>query len=161
MRRALALLFLVALLASAASGQGSASRQDRFRLFNACRPMQLLVESLGNEERKIGLTEDALQAAAESRLRAARLYTEDPEGADDATLYVNVNVAGRAFNISVEYTKALSDAFGETGLARTWISGSTGTASTGGFIVSSLSQYLDRFLAAYLRINEEACSSQP
>ena len=105
MRRALALLFLAALIVPAAIAQATASQRECFELYNAGRPMDLLVESLGNGARKIGLSEESLQAAAESRLRAARLYTEDRKKAGDAYLYVNVNVVGRAFNVSLRYNK--------------------------------------------------------
>ena len=158
MLRALISIALAALLAPTAAGQDSASRQDRFRLFNACRPMELVVEKLSPDADKIALSEESLQAAAESRLRAARLYTEDPEKADFAYLDVYVNVFGPAYTILVEYKKEVADAFGQAGKAVTWSTGSTGThGKDAGFIVSSLSQHLDRFLAAYLRVNEEAC----
>ena len=117
MQRILALLPLVALLAPMADGQDAASRRERFQLFNACRPTRLLIEGLSDEAGKIGLTEENLQVAAESRLRAARLYTEDWRRADSARLYVNVNVVGRAFAIDVYYEKRVSDAFGGSGLA--------------------------------------------
>ena len=161
MRQALVFLALVALLAPAAPGQDAASLLERFELFNACRPMRLLVEGLDDDAAAIGLNKAALQAAAESRLRAARLYTEDPERADWAYLYVNVNVVNPAYSISASYRKKVTDAFGESGLATTWSSDSAGQSSKAGFIVSSLSRHMDRFLTAYLRVNEEACSSQP
>ena len=160
MRRALALLPLAALLTPIAAGQDAASRQERFELYNTCRPMQLVIEDLSDDADKIALSRESLQAAAESRLRAARLYTEDPKGSNFAYLYVNVNVFGPAFNISLEYKKLVSDEFGVAGLAPSWDSGGTGThGKNAGYIVSSLSQYLDRFLAAYLRVNEEACGT--
>ena len=110
----------------------------------------------------IGLTEGALQATAESRLRAARLDTEDATKAGLAYLYVNVNVTGRAVGVSVQYNKFLTDEFGKAAPASTWHTGSTGThGGDASYIVSNLSQHLDRFLAAYLRVNEEACGSQP
>ena len=112
----------------------------------------------------IGLARETLQAAAESRLRAARLYTEDHEKADFSSLYVNVNVVGLACSISVEYNKTVTDAFGQSGEAITWITRGTGThGGNGGYIVSTLSQYLDEFLAAYLRVNGSACgpAAQP
>ena len=117
MQRILALLPLVALLAPMADGQDAASRRERFQLFNACRPTRLLIEDLSDEAGKIGLTEENLQVAAERRLRAARLYTEDWRRADSARLDVNVNVVGRAFAIDVYYEKRVSDAFGGSGLA--------------------------------------------
>lgn len=150
-------LVLAALCVVPAAGQSL--RLERFRLFNACRPMILVVERLGDDAGKIGLAEENLQVAAESRLRAARLYTEDSERADFAYLYVNINVVGRAYSISVHFNKRVSDTLGEFGTAITWTSGSTGTSGNGSFIVSNLSQHLDRFLAAYLRVNEDACGS--
>ena len=158
MGRILAGLALAALMVPAIAGQGTSNRSERFRLFNACRPMRLAVEQLNDDAANIGLTRETLQAAAESRLRAARLYTEDPTRADFAYLYVNVNVTGRAFNISLGYSKWVTDEFGQTSTAQTWHTGGTGTlGGDTGHVVSSLSRELDTFLAAYLRINEEAC----
>ena len=186
---------LAALLASAAAGQDAGIKQslERFKLFNACRPMELVVEGLRDGAADIGLAKGALQAAAESRLRAARLYTgRTPAPRDDRTapvladfegekalekwiaeyrkweaenppydapyLYVNVNVSGPAFSVSVGYHRNVSNAFGHDGIAMTWNAGSTGThGRDAGYIVSSLSQHLDSFLAAYLRVNEQAC----
>ena len=161
MRRTLVALSLAALFAPTAIGQDVASRRERFKLFNACKPMQLVVESLPSGATALGLTRESLQAAAESRLRAARLYTEAPEKADLAWLYVNVNVVGLGHNISVQYKKSVTDAFGISGFAPTWEDGSTGTQGMTGasFILSGLAPLLDKFLAAYLRVNEEACGS--
>ena len=107
--------------------------------------MELVVERLSDYATDIGLTEKALQAAAESRLRAARLYTEDSAKSDFAYLYVNVNVVGPAFNILVEYEKRVTDRFGRLGNAVTWNSGSTGThGRDAGYTVQALSEHLDR-----------------
>ncbi len=160
MRRIPPSLALAALLVPTAAGQDAAQLLERFELFNACKPMQLLIEDLHSDAADIGLTKEALQAAAESRLRAARLYTEDYERADFARLYVNVNVVGPAYSISVEYQKTVRDVFRGVGTATTWDSGSAGThEGDADYIVSPLSQHLDRFLAAYLRVNEEACGA--
>ena len=160
MRRILALLPLVALLTTMAVGQDAASGQERLEFFNACRPMQLLVENLGDDATDVGLTREMLQAAAESRLRAARLYSEDRESSDGATLYVNINVYRTSYTILPHYRKAVTDAFATTGSAVTWFTGSTGThGGDAGYIVSALSRHLDEFLAAYLRVNEPACGS--
>ena len=127
MVRILAGLALAALLAPAIAGQDNSSRRERFELFNACRPMRLLIEGLGAGEAAIGLSKRALLVAAESRLRAARLYTEDRERADSARLYVNVPVVGPGYNISIRYDKLVVDAFKTTGRATTWEWGSTST----------------------------------
>ena len=71
-------------------------------------------------------------------------------------------MVGLAFSISVEYNKRITDAFGVSGSATTWDSGITGThGSDAAYIVSLLSQILDKFLAAFLRVNEPACSTAP
>ena len=164
MGRTLAGLALAALLAPAIAGQDSSNWLElfgeRFRLFNACRPMQLVVEDLSDDAGEIGLRREALQAAAESRLRAGRLYTDDSARADYSYLYLNVNVGGRAYSISLEYYKSTTDEFGQSSTAPTWRRSGTGThGGNAGYIVSGLSQYLDTFLAAYLRVNEESCGS--
>ena len=156
-------LALASLLAIAAPGQdaGSSPRLERFELFNACRPMALVVESLNDDAGKIGLSKDTLQAAAESRLRAARLYAEDFEKTYGSYLYVNVNVVGRAVSARVHYQKPVTDEFGVLSLTTTWYTGIVGMASDASYIVQVLSQLLDEFLAAFLRVNEEACESAP
>lgn len=114
------------------------------------------MERLNDDAGKTGLTEARLQAAAESRLRSARLYDSDAV----AYLYVNVNVVGRAFNIRLEYEKLVRDvATGKLGRAPTWNTGGIGThGGDAGYIVSTLSEKLDQFLVEYLRVNESACS---
>ena len=73
---------------------------------------------------QIGLTEESIQAAVESRLRSARLYDADAS----PYLYVNVNVVGRAFSARLEYNKTVYDQIStERGLATTWKIGSAGT----------------------------------
>ena len=150
-------LLLALLLAPAAVGQDDKSEFARFQLFNDCNPMKLVVEDLHDDAGKIGLTKARLQAAAESRLRSARLYDSD---ATTAYLYVNVNVSGPAFSTSLQYKKLVLDlASVKNGYAATWNTGSTGThGGDAGYILSSLSEDLDQFLVEYLRVNESACS---
>ena len=137
-----------------------ADNVNRFELCNACRPMGLMVGPLGKNAKAVGLTMDRLQVTAESRLRAARLYTEDYAKANHAFLYVKAGVSKRAFGLNVKYLKSLYDPVsGRTSsLATTWESGSFGThGDDPGFIVQSLSEHLDKFLVEYLRVNEEDC----
>ena len=70
-----------------------------------------------------------------------------------------MNVVGRAYSLSVEYKKLVYDAVsGETAPATTWDAGSAGThGGDAGFILQALSEYLDRFILAYLRVNEDTC----
>ena len=70
-------LGLLALVMVSATGQDFETRLNRFKLFNNCKPMGLVVEELPDAAADIELTKERLVIAAESRLRGARLYTED------------------------------------------------------------------------------------
>ena len=128
-----------------------------FKLFADCQPMQLIVEDLRSDASDIGLTKASIQAAAESRLRSARLYDSDP--LTYPYLYINVNVVGRAFNIGLEYSKPVYDPLSDShGVATTWNKGMVGThGGDAGYILSSISELMDTFLVEFLRVNEEAC----
>ena len=152
-------LLVVVLTASTVQAQ-TVSDLDRFALFNACRPMRLVVEGLYPDVQASGLTEERIQLAAESRLRAARLYTESMEKANLTHLYININVVGRAHSVSVAYRRWVTDPVNNSeGPATTWDTGSTGTHSgDASFIIQDLSRHLDKFLANYLRVNDSACN---
>lgn len=153
---------LAAVLVAIFPGQATAQDDnERFRLFNECEPMRLLVEDLSDDSAKIDLTRERVQTMAERRLRAARLYDADAI----PYLYVNVGVSVRnsrrngAFNVYISYRKLLLDvASGESGLAQTWIDGSYGThGADADYILQGLSELLDVFVLEYLRANEDAC----
>ena len=146
---------IAGLLLLAASQQVSEGLA-RFQLFNECRPVPLLVEYLPSDAAAVGLTRERVRTLAESRLRAARLFSDEALG---PYLYVNVNVSGRAFSVSVAFKKPLFDQVsGEGGAAETWNAGFVGThGGYGGVIMQYLSEALDRFVLEYLRVNEDAC----
>lgn len=132
---------------------------ERFGLFNDCKPVVLRIESLSSDASEIGLTHESIQAAVESRLRSARIYTSDREQASFAFLYVNVTVVGGAVSWSLEFRKMVHDIASDLVLqASTWELGGTGThGNDSGFILSAISQGMDQFLVGYLRVNESAC----
>ena len=181
MHRSLALLFFAALvlLVPTAAGQDIVSRSDRFKLFNACRPMQLAVsvltmtddgkfysepdhEALSQGEVQFLMpSEKAFQEAAESRLRVARLYTEDILKARGSYLRVDIFVVDGVANLSVAYSKEVTDEFGTLGRAETWRrSGTSPRGSNAIEALFNLSSILDGFLVEYLRVNEEACEAK-
>ena len=155
---ALAALALL-LLAGRAAGETAKERLERFQLFGDCKPMFLIVEALPPGASKIGLTVDLLQAAVESRLRAARLYDSEVLS---PYLYVNVNVVGKAHHIELEYTKWVFDPLsGLNGSAATWSIGGTGThGGEAEYVLSLVSQTMDQFLLEFLRVNDEACEKR-
>lgn len=141
-----------------APGQDAVDVIVRFGLYASCQPMNLVIGDLTDDGVKIGLTKDAIEAAAESRLRAARLYKD---GTAPSALMVSINVLGSAFSIDIDFVKWVTDMHGKAGPARTWNSGSTGTHGPGGknYIMSSLSQHLDKFILRYLQVNEADCQT--
>ena len=118
--------------------------------------MSLVVEGRPSGALEIGLTIESIQAAIESRVRSARIYTSDRSAL--AYLYVNVNVVGRAFSWSLVFNKWVYDfAPKSEQAARTWQIGGTGThGNDGGYIMSALSSAMDQFLVEHLRVNESA-----
>lgn len=164
--RAALLLSALALLLPA-SGAHVATVEEtknliaRFELFADCRPMRLVVESLSPHASKIGLTEEAIRAAAESRLRSARLY-RSTLSAPYHYLYINVSVVGRGISISLDFRKDVYDPLsGNTGFAITWNTGGAGThGGNANYILSSISRHMDKFLVEFLRANEKACEKR-
>ena len=156
MRRYAGLWLAAACLFAAASASGGeVSDFDRFELWNECRPMRLLVEDLPDGATAIGLTMEAIEVAVRSRLRSARLYSDDAW----ANLYVNVNVRSSGFAITVNYYKSVMDI--ATSLERraaTWGRGAAGAhGQDPNFILSNVVQHADAFIDGYLRVNADAC----
>ena len=122
----------------------------RFQLFNDCKPIGLVVGKVFNDLQSLGIAEKNVQAAAESRLRAARLYTNNAP----AFLYV---AAGR-YAIQLQYRKPLRDiASGETRSLQTFSKSATVPNGTAAGVMLEVSKLLDLFLVDYLRVNESAC----
>ena len=74
-------------------------------------------------------------------------------------MYINVNVAGRAYGIGVKYRKNVRDlATGLVFLTTTWNTGSTGThGKDSNYVLSNVAQLADKFIDEYLRVNVDAC----
>ena len=137
-------------------------QRERFDLFNDCEPMRLIIlNSSGNLITVPGSRINAVQNAAESRLRAARLFT-DALDSDLPSLFVAVVPDFRSdlvsrYVVRISYSKPLRDpATGLTHVTSTWQKERTAPDDDPA-ILNSLSQLLDQFLAAYLRVNAEAC----
>ena len=166
MRRPIMSTVALALVLAAPPGAAEkASQLDRFKLWNGCKPVKLLVEGLSNDAAEIGLREEDIETAVRSRLRGARIYDENSV----PYLYVNINVVGPAFSVDVEFKRRVEvllpywekpEGMGSlVGYAAVWGLGSTGTygATGSGFILSSLARHTDKFIDEYLRVNANAC----
>ena len=165
MRRPIMPTVALALVLSAPPGAAEKDSQlDCFKLWNGCKPVELLVEGLSNNAAEIGLREEDIETAVRSRLRGARIYDEN------AVPYLyDINVVGPAFSVDVEFKRRVEvllpfwekpEGMGSlVGYAAVWDSGSTGTygATGSGFILSSLTRHTDKFIDEYLRVNANAC----
>ena len=129
------------------------SSYERFELWADCEPMRVHINNFGDGK----LAEAAVQPAVESRLRAARLY-ESKTGTPRPQLQVSIGrAASGPFSITVQFRKARFDMeTGQKGLSDSWRTTSFGTGPPE-YVRSALSEHMDTFLAAYLRVNEEAC----
>ena len=143
------------------------ARRSRFELYNSCKPIGISVGlQLSGNEGVQGLTEETIQAALESRLRAARLYDSDAS----SYYFVRVHLmdgrigdkhVGWVYGTNVSFNKWVWDEVsGQRRFASTWERSSMGTAPDSGVgeaILGSIRGYMDQFLAEYLRLNEEEC----
>ena len=130
---------------------------NEFRLLSNCQSMYLLV-GVQKHETKIGLTDNSIQNLVESRLRSARLYTDDILA--NSYLDVQIVLVDRAFRVDVDFNKEVVDSITRHKFpATTWNTNTTGIASNSDYVLSSLSQLVDKFLTQFLRVNEKACKN--
>ena len=121
--------------------------------------MMLIGPKLSDDATSIGLTKDAIEVAARSRLRAARLYTEDLDEAALSFLVIQVDVGSDAFSVRIAYGKRKRDlATGLELVAMSWDGGSIGThGRDSSYILSTVAQHTDKFIDEYLRVNTDSC----
>ena len=162
--RLIALIVAASLLASPLAATEEHAEDDRFRLWANCQSVGLSVTELSKHAKAIGLTKEAVEVSARSRLRAARLY--------NATKYiglltVTVNVVGhdglrnetgnQPFNVTVEYYKLMTDVLSGIKMPATAWNSTTAGLGDSPYILSVVSQNTDKFIDEYLRVNRDAC----
>ena len=131
---------------------------ERFQLWAGCEPMWLNIVVDDTTEDGPKLTEESVRSAVESRLRSARLYSDERTGVQ---LGVTADRFGNptSFQLSVKLWKIVLDI--NTGLR--YASSTWGTRAYGRgpseYVRTALSEHIDRFLIAYLRVNEAECGS--
>ncbi len=122
----------------------------RFQLFNDCKPMGLAIGSVFDDVQALGIGKENVEAAVESRLRVARLYTTDAP----AFLYV---LASR-YAIQLQYRKPVRDlASEETRSIPTYARVAEVRDGTAAGILLEIAKLLDLFLVDYLKVNDDAC----
>lgn len=169
--RIIAALVLVVAHAGLAWAQSDSDLEERaervasemVQLFAECGPVGLIVSVNGGEH--IALTREAVEVAARSRIRAARLWV-DPPGTVWGILHVSVEIGNdenTAFVQRVAFGKRQLDVVSgiESWSPTGWSRGFFGVhGDDPNSILSSLSQSLDHFIDDYLRVNELSCREQ-
>ena len=174
----LPILLAAAVLCQGASGQSRetedwwadyvAAQQDMFELFNACEGMAYHVSVSGEGSHDSAPRDSEIENAIESRLRAARIFEEDPQGAAKSYFNVYVILVGTAASLHIGFQKpGFVDPYSKHRMAQfprgmeTWrkdwlVQG----GYRSGDLLAQLSKYLDEFIASYLRVNsEESCEN--
>ena len=119
----------------------------------------LLVEAV--DSNNFGLTRDAVKTHAELRVRSVGLKPVDAAGSSEHYLYVQIHVAGLAFNINMDFKRSaqwtMADGQKADGFAAVWRQGNiTGThGQNAKYVLDALDQLLDHFLNAYLKANQD------
>jgi len=153
MKRAILLLALISAPAGAQTWSDSGLETANYKY------VAVAVENLGTHAGRIGLTKDRIQTRMELRLRSAGLTPGNDYSKNGAYLYVNINVAGDAYSIAVNYQRLVGFITGNRRYrhtAITWHSGYAGThADNVAFIINSLDGLLDEFLNEYLKVNQK------
>ena len=155
-RRLVFVAVLACTLPPPAASQDVPEGYARFQFLNECKPMGLVVNPLPPDGAALSLTQERIRTLAESRLRAARLFSDDLL---PAYLEVNVRVLGLAFAVEIRFSKVLYDPVSnEYWPSETWRNSAFGThGRDGDYIMQFLSEKMDQFLVEYLRVNEDAC----
>ena len=149
---------LALVLATPASAAENVTELDRFELWNDCRPLSVDVH-LQDKESNLGLTEEAIEVAVRSRLRGARIYSQDTNKTNWSLLYIHLHVVSRAYSLTFQYQKVVRDeATKMLFQTTTWISGETGThGGLSDATLAGVAQRTDKFIDEYLRVNADAC----
>ncbi len=176
-RLALPTVALSVMLAAPSSAAEKVTRiSDHIRLWNDCRSVGLLVESLPDDAAKIGLRVEDIETTIRSRLRGARIYTER-DSRRATSLYAHVALLKPAFNVLLEYRRTVEVQYPAVLnlqykghqleitefplLTTVWKLGTIGTyGGDSGFILSVVARHTDKFIDEYLRVNRDSCEKR-
>ena len=123
--------------------------------------LELLLEPI--KENRAGITEEAIRARAELRMRSAGLkpYKQvGSEGTGARFLYVNLNISGADFNLALKFERVVYWVLPKDAIASAYaiiweraVLGGHGDSSAR--ILETLDGLLDQFLNAYLKANQQ------
>lgn len=144
-----------------------ADYEDCAELWNWCRPVAFRV--FLSTKQKFELAKEDIETTVRSRLRAARIFLDEPELQAHPTmdaagfLYVRVQVDDNLMMWAAEFQKVRTDiatdliGFSPTGWSE---SSFGGHRNDGNFILSIIAPAIDKFVDDYLRVNEAACGER-
>ena len=160
-----ALFLLITILATSVVGSatygattGAETKSERDALFDeyirralrTCGPINLAIEPLSPEAQKMGLAVADLESIVKSRLLAADVY--DPE--TNHFLYVNINVVGYAFGLSLDFRRWIQDEMIGDRYATVWDTETVGTSGgSADYIKNGLRSRMDHFMVEFLTAN--------
>ena len=132
------------------------ANSERFRLWNECRPMKVLLTVRHQTDGTKIVEGRTLWTSVRDTLQAAGLYSRESW----EVVHTKAIVRKSVFTLTVEFRKAVEDhASLETGLSATW--SAVVTEEYGGEpdrIIATLALVVDRFLKKYRTVNASACS---
>jgi len=163
MKQAVAiLLFLVMMPAQA--GERLLNQWSDWWLLNDCLPVTLAVDLFIEDAEESELTKGQIRIIAESRLRAAGLYSDDASLSDLPFLHVIIDNLGNDYSVDVKFSasrskiverlphlKELEFEMADAGVSAVKYGG------TAEFVMQSLSEQIDFFIDEYLRVNAKDC----
>ena len=133
--------------------------RDPHLLYSDCASMSAFGTLVQDPDRRIDLTEDAVQSALEARIRSARIYEPGEEGGRQF-IFALVTVYQDAYIVELQLHRRIDDAgYAVGGIVRVWDDQVVGTHGHDvQRVLGALSQMIDRFVVEYLRANESACA---
>ena len=119
--------------------------------------LKVLIEYMTEEQEKIGLARERIEARVNQSLRKAGITpVSAPPGTGDY-LYVNVNALDSSFTISIAFERGIFYRSGGkwfTTIAITWRNGGTGIAhSNPDYILDRIAQNVEVFCNEFLKAN--------
>lgn len=124
---------------------------EQFQLLTNCQPVRASWMPIFGDP----VQDEAIRALIEKRLRGAGIH--DPE-ARNFLAVTDFSSLGDFLRFELEYNKFLHDPVsGHTFAAVTWHAGEVTVRDDFSGMLKKVGELTDRFIAAYLRVNERAC----
>lgn len=121
--------------------------------------MNVVIEGLSYAYQKAGLSKKMIRAKVELQLRKNGINPNPIPKYRDGLLYVNVNIAGVAYNVDVEFKRKVTYSSRNRSyeaIASVWETGGTGTyGQDSSIILKNLSNLIDMFINDYLKANQK------